>query len=64
MTLTATIFTVAIICSAIYDLIVVQLYGIQWTISKWFQTLVIKDPWLAFCAGALCGHFFMYMAPG
>lgn len=63
MTKTAFICTVLVIVLAIYDLLAVQLWGIDYSVSRWFQNTGFDGPYLIFTLGYLSGHFWGYMPP-
>lgn len=61
MTKTAFFCTIGLIIASIYDLIAVQRFGVDYSISRWFQEVGLNSPFLILCIGYLLGHFFGFM---
>lgn len=63
MQLTHFLMTVAVIVLAIYDLIIVSVGGVDWSVSRWVQNIGFDAPYLILTIGFLLGHWFGYMPP-
>lgn len=61
MTMTRLLCTIIVITAAIYDLVAVQIGGVDISISRWFQTVGFAAPFQIFVLGYLAGHFFGFM---
>ena len=59
--MTRLLCTIVVITAAIYDLVAVQIGGVDISISRWFQTVGFTSPFLIFVLGYLAGHFFGFM---
>lgn len=63
MTTSGLILTACCIVVAIWDLIAVKNWGVNYSVSRWIQQQAVKHPSLLFAMGFLCGHFFASMVP-
>lgn len=63
MKLTAVICTMVVVTLGIYDLVIGQIGGVNWTISRWVQRVGFDFPVVTFMLGYLCGHMLGYMKP-
>ena len=63
MKTTAYIMTALVIFATVYDIIVIQFGGIDYSISRWVQNMGFDSPMISFGCGFLAGHFFGYMKP-
>ena len=63
MKLTKFIMTATMIVLALYDLVAVQFFGIDGSVSRWFQNTGFNQPFIVLVIGFLLGHFFGYMPP-
>lgn len=63
MTKTALVTTILVITLAIYDLVVVSFWGVEVSVSRFFQNAAFEAPFVPFGIGFICGHLFGYMPP-
>lgn len=61
MTTSGMILVACCIVTAIWDLIAMKRYGVNYTVSRWIQQSAVTHPSLIFAIGFLCGHFFAAM---
>jgi hypothetical protein len=63
MTYTRLICTILIIALGIYDGVMVALYGIDGSVSRYFQDIGYGSPFVLITLGYILGHFFGWMTP-
>lgn len=63
MTYTRLFMTAAMIIIALYDLVAVTFFGVDGSVSRWFQETGFNQPFVILVIGFLLGHFFGYMPP-
>lgn len=63
MKLTALFCTIMMIIIGVYDGIMVTLYGVDASVSRFLQNTSFDSPAFVFMCGFVCGHVFGYMKP-
>lgn len=63
MSTTRLICTSLVIAATVYDVIALQIGGVDASISRWFSSFS-SYPMPVFGCGYLCGHFFGWITPG